>query len=93
MSQKFSLYDDLTIEENLDFFAGVYRCRARARGEEAVGARGSGLEGRAPDDRQLPGGWKQRVAFGRRSCTSRACSSSTSRRRASTRSPAARSGS
>jgi ABC-2 type transport system ATP-binding protein len=66
MSQKFSLYDDLTINENLDFFSGVYGVpseRRAARKEwvlEFAGLRGQGglLTG------SLPGGWKQRVAFG-----------------------------
>jgi ABC-2 type transport system ATP-binding protein len=66
MSQKFSLYDDLTIEENLDFFAGVYGVPRDEREEKkrwvlAV----SGLEGRGHMlTASLPGGWKQRVAFG-----------------------------
>jgi ABC-2 type transport system ATP-binding protein len=66
MSQKFSLYDDLTIEENLDFFAGVYGVPREERAEKkrwvlAV----SGLEGRGHMlTASLPGGWKQRVAFG-----------------------------
>ncbi|HEY3065123.1 MAG TPA: ATP-binding cassette domain-containing protein, partial [Methylomirabilota bacterium] len=66
MSQKFSLYDDLTIAENLDFFAGVYRVppdirAARKRWVLEL----AGLEGRGDQlTRSLPGGWKQRVAFG-----------------------------
>jgi ABC-2 type transport system ATP-binding protein len=66
MSQKFSLYDDLTIEENLEFFAGVYGVPANqiAAKKDWV-LEFSGLKGK---ERQitgsLPGGWKQRVAFG-----------------------------
>jgi ABC-2 type transport system ATP-binding protein len=66
MSQKFSLYDDLTIDENLDFFAGVYqvpRERRAARTEWVL--RFAGLEGKGRQvTGSLPGGWKQRVAFG-----------------------------
>jgi ABC-2 type transport system ATP-binding protein len=66
MSQRFSLYDDLTIDENLDFFAGVYQVPPDLRAArkrwvlEFAGLEGSGgqLTG------SLPGGWKQRVAFG-----------------------------
>ena len=66
MSQKFSLYDDLTINENLDFFAGVYgvppdlRVARKRWVLELAGLEGKGglLTG------SLPGGWKQRVAFG-----------------------------
>jgi ABC-2 type transport system ATP-binding protein len=66
MSQKFSLYDDLTIGENLDFFAGVYGVPEAEREEKKRWVMEfSGLAGK--EDRltgSLPGGWKQRVAFG-----------------------------
>ena len=66
MSQKFSLYDDLTIDENLQFFAGVYGVPPDEREEkERWVLRFSGLEGRQHQlTGSLPGGWKQRVAFG-----------------------------
>ena len=66
MSQKFSLYDDLSVEENLDFFAGVYgvpRDRSEARKRWVLDF--AGLAGRGSQlTSSLPGGWKQRVAFG-----------------------------
>jgi ABC-2 type transport system ATP-binding protein len=66
MSQKFSLYDDLSVEENLDFFAGIYRVAAAARGQrKAEVLRMAGLEDRASSmTRELAGGWKQRLALG-----------------------------
>jgi len=66
MSQKFSLYDDLTIEENLDFFAGVYGVPETEREEKKRWVLAfSGLEGKQGlITGSLPGGWKQRVAFG-----------------------------
>ncbi|HEX4164938.1 MAG TPA: ATP-binding cassette domain-containing protein [Bryobacteraceae bacterium] len=66
MSQKFSLYDDLTIGENLDFFAGVYGVPPREREEKKRWVLAfSGLEGKQDQiTGSLPGGWKQRVAFG-----------------------------
>lgn len=66
MSQKFTLYDDLTIGENLDFYAALYGVPdgVRKRRKEWV-LEISGLSGQAAmPTRQLPGGWKQRVAFG-----------------------------
>jgi ABC-2 type transport system ATP-binding protein len=66
MSQKFSLYDDLTIRQNLDFFAGVYGVDERERADKVRWVLAfSGLEGRQEQlTGSLPGGWKQRVAFG-----------------------------
>jgi ABC-2 type transport system ATP-binding protein len=66
MSQKFTLYDDLTIGENLDFYASLYGVpkQLRRRRKDWV-LEISGLGGQADLlTRQLPGGWKQRVAFG-----------------------------
>jgi ABC-2 type transport system ATP-binding protein len=66
MSQKFTLYDDLTILENLQFYSGIYgipphQQREKIRWVLAI----CGLEGQEHLlTRQLPGGWKQRVAFG-----------------------------
>jgi len=66
MSQKFSLYEDLTIRENLDFFSGVYGVPDRDREEKSRWVLSfSGLIGRENQiTGSLPGGWKQRVAFG-----------------------------
>ncbi len=66
MSQRFSLYEDLTVEENVEFFSGVYGLSgpARARRTEYV-LRLSGLEDRRRMmTRLLPGGLKQRLALG-----------------------------
>jgi ABC-2 type transport system ATP-binding protein len=65
MSQRFGLYDDLTVEENLAFYAGVYgimgaerKRRIEAQLEEyRLPARRSQLAG------TLSGGWKQRLAL------------------------------
>ena len=65
MSQKFSLYVDLTVEENLGFFAGVYaiaRSKRRGRIEEALRLSGLG-EARHSLTRELPGGIRQRLGL------------------------------
>ena len=66
MSQRFSLYDDLTVDENLNFFGrtyGVRRKRLRARKDFVLHM--AGLEGREGElTRNLSGGWKQRLALG-----------------------------
>jgi ABC-2 type transport system ATP-binding protein len=66
MSQRFSLYEDLTVRENLNFYAGVYQVpsgrRAKRVGELIEMA---GLTGRERQlAGQLSGGWKQRLALG-----------------------------
>ncbi len=66
MSQKFSLHNDLTIGENLDFFGGVYGVPcAELEEKKRWVLEFSGLAGReSMITGELPGGWKQRVAFG-----------------------------
>src|SRR5579863_5106172 len=66
MSQKFSLYDDLTVEENIDFFSRIYGVPRERRGErKEYVLRMAGLEDRrATTTRLLAGGWKQRLALG-----------------------------
>jgi ABC-2 type transport system ATP-binding protein len=66
MSQKFSLYGDLTVRENLRFFGGLYQVPRReidARTHDAIAM--AGLDGREDNlVRTLAGGWKQRLALG-----------------------------
>ncbi|MGE5176426.1 MAG: ATP-binding cassette domain-containing protein, partial [Hyphomicrobiales bacterium] len=66
MSQLFSLYADLTVEENIEFFAGLYGVegeRLAARKRWVVEMAGlAGERGRLTRD--LPLGWKQRLALG-----------------------------
>ena len=66
MSQKFSLYQDLTVEENIDFFSGIY-CIPKEKKEsrkrwvlEMAGL----VERRRHLTSVLSGGWKQRLALG-----------------------------
>ena len=66
MSQRFSLYDDLTVEENVNFYGGIYGLendRLRERKKWAIEM--AGLTGKEKSlARTLSGGWKQRLALG-----------------------------
>jgi ABC-2 type transport system ATP-binding protein len=66
MSQRFSLYEDLTVEENIRFFGGVYGLssgKIKERIGWVVGM--AGLQGREKSlAKTLSGGWKQRLALG-----------------------------
>lgn len=66
MSQKFTLYDDLTIDQNLEFYCGVYGIpRRHRRAKKNWVLHISDLVGQQHRmTGTLPGGWKQRVAFG-----------------------------
>jgi ABC-2 type transport system ATP-binding protein len=66
MPQRFSLYGDLTAEENLDFFAGVYRLSGPERRRRVTETLARvGLAGRRRDlTDHLSGGLKQRLALG-----------------------------
>jgi ABC-2 type transport system ATP-binding protein len=65
MTQRFSLYEDLTVQENLAFFAGVYgvpRADRRRRIDEVIAQ--SSLEWKRRElAGSLSGGWKQRLAL------------------------------
>ncbi|MBI9076522.1 MAG: ABC transporter ATP-binding protein [Desulfatibacillum sp.] len=65
MSQKFSLYEDLTVEENINFYGGIYGLKGKDREERKTWAVAmSGLEGREKHlTSLLAGGWKQRLAL------------------------------
>jgi ABC-type multidrug transport system ATPase subunit len=63
MTQRFSYYEDLTVQENLAFVAAVYEMRDRRRAVDEIMAR-MGLSDRAGQlAGQLSGGWKQRLAL------------------------------
>jgi ABC-2 type transport system ATP-binding protein len=65
MTQRFSLYEDLSVEENLTFYAGIYgvpRETRRARVERVLEGAGLGVR-RKQLAGTLSGGWKQRVAL------------------------------
>ena len=66
MSQKFSLYDDLTVEENIDFFSGIYQIpRERKVLRKAWVLDMAHLQAhRHTRTGLLPGGWKQRLSLG-----------------------------
>jgi ABC-2 type transport system ATP-binding protein len=66
MSQKFSLYELLTVEENLTFFGGLYGLDdERLTRRKAFAIQMAGLEGRERTlTRDLAGGWRQRLALG-----------------------------
>lgn len=65
MSQKFSLYEDLTAEENIDFYGGIYGLSGgRLRRQKTWAVSMAGLEGLSHRPVSvLSGGWKQRLAM------------------------------
>ena len=66
MSQKFSLYDDLTVEQNIDFFTGMYGVprERRQQRKDYVLEMANLKEKRDALTLTLSGGWKQRLALG-----------------------------
>jgi ABC-2 type transport system ATP-binding protein len=66
MSQKFSLYDDLTVNQNIDFFTGMYGVPKdkRAERKDYVLRMAHLTERRDSLTATLSGGWKQRLALG-----------------------------
>ena len=63
MSQKFAIYDDLTVLENLTFYGGVYGITDKARIKRTLEQ--VGLEGHDSTlTRSLSAGWRQRLALG-----------------------------
>ena len=66
MSQRFTLYNDLTVSENLDFYGRTYGVTGRRLQErKAFILEMAGLKGRERElTRNLAGGWKQRLALG-----------------------------
>src|SRR5512140_148240 len=63
MSQKFAIYDDLTVWENLQFYGGVYGITDRARINQTIAH--VGLSGHETSlTRELSVGWRQRLALG-----------------------------
>jgi ABC-2 type transport system ATP-binding protein len=63
MSQKFAIYDDLTVWENIQFYGGVYGINDKARIEETIALVGLS-EHKKTITRELSGGWRQRLALG-----------------------------
>lgn len=65
MSQKFSLYEDLTVKENIDFFGGIYGLRSEdLKAKRAELIKTLGLEKEVNQlVSSLPLGWKQKLAF------------------------------
>lgn len=66
MSQKFSLYDELTVEENIDFYSGIYRLPREKKTERKdwVLTMAGLQDHRRARTADLSGGWKQRLALG-----------------------------
>jgi ABC-2 type transport system ATP-binding protein len=66
MSQKFSLYDDLTVEQNIDFFAGMYGVprELRDKRKKYVLEMANLIDRHDAMTATLSGGWKQRLALG-----------------------------
>lgn len=65
MSQKFSLYNDLTVFENIRFYGGIYGLSGKVLRDRAdsLMARLNLLESRNKLIRDIPLGWKQKLAF------------------------------
>ena len=63
MTQRFSLYDDLTVHENLDFVARVFEMRNRRAAVERIVERMGFRDRRRQLAGQLSGGWKQRLSL------------------------------
>jgi ABC-2 type transport system ATP-binding protein len=66
MSQKFTLYQDLTVEENIDFYGGIHQLSLSEKEDRKKWVlKISGLEGKENSlTRELSGGWRQRLSLG-----------------------------